>query len=61
MDQMMVDVTEIPDVKVEDVVTLVGRDGNASISMEEIADPAMRFNYEMVSSVGKRVPRIYDI
>ena len=61
MDQMMVDVTEIPDVKVEDVVTLVGREGNASISMEEIADPAMRFNYEMVCSVGKRVPRIYDI
>ena len=61
MDQMMVDVTEIPDVKAEDVVTLVGRDGNASISMEEIADPAMRFNYEMVCSVGKRVPRIYDI
>ena len=61
MDQMMVDVTEIPDVKVEDVVTLVGPDGNASISMEEIADPAMRFNYEMVCSVGKRVPRIYDI
>lgn len=61
MDQMMVDVTEIPDVKVEDVVTLVGHDGNASISMEEIADPAMRFNYEMVCSVGKRVPRIYDI
>ena len=61
MDQMMVDVTEIPDVKVEDVVTLVGRDGNASISMEEIADPAMRFNYEMICSVGKRVPRIYDI
>ena len=61
MDQMMVDVTEIPDVKVEDVVTLVGRDGNAFISMEEIADPAMRFNYEMVCSVGKRVPRIYDI
>lgn len=61
MDQMMVDVTEIPDVKVEDVVILVGRDGNASISMEEIADPAMRFNYEMICSVGKRVPRIYDI
>lgn len=61
MDQMMVDVTEIPDVKVEDVVTLVGRDGNASISMEEIADPAMRFSYEMICSVGKRVPRIYDI
>jgi len=59
MDQMMVDVTGIPDVKVEDLVTLVGRDGEERITMEDIADPAMRFNYEMVCNIGKRVPRIY--
>lgn len=59
MDQMMVDVTDIPDVKVEDTVTLVGKDGEDRITMEEIADPAMRFNYEMVCNIGKRVPRIY--
>lgn len=60
MDQMMVDVTDIPDVQVEDVVTLIGRDGDASITVEEVADPAMRFNYEMVCNIGKRVPRIYS-
>lgn len=59
MDQMMVDVTDIPDVKMEDLVTLVGTDGGERISIEEIADPAMRFNYEMVCNIGKRVPRIY--
>ena len=40
MDQMMVDVTDIPDVQVEDVVTLVGTDGDETITIEEIANPA---------------------
>lgn len=60
MDQMMVDVTDIPDVKVEDVATLVGRDGDAFIPVEEIADPAARFNYEMLCDISSRVTRIYD-
>jgi len=59
MDQMMVDVTEIPDVQVEDVVTLIGRDGKACIPVEEIADPAGRFNYEMLCDISPRVTRIY--
>ncbi len=59
MDQMMVDVTDIPEVQVEDIVTLVGRDGNRELSIEEVADPAARFNYEMVCNISKRVPRIY--
>ena len=49
MDQMMVDVTDIPDVQVEDVVTLVGTDGDETITIEEIANPAARFDYEMLS------------
>ena len=48
MDQMMVDVTDIPDVQVEDVVTLVGTDGDETITIEEIANPAARFDYEML-------------
>ena len=60
MDQMMVDVTDIPEVQVEDIVTLVGRDGNRELSIEEVADPAARFNYEMVCNISKRVPRIYN-
>ena len=59
MDQMMVDVSHIPDVKVEDMVTLIGREGDRGITMEEVADPACRFNYEMACGISKRVPRIY--
>ncbi|MBQ9321892.1 MAG: alanine racemase, partial [Eubacterium sp.] len=59
MDQMMVDVTDIPDVQIEDVVTLIGHDGDAYISVEEVADPAGRFNYEMLCDISPRVTRRY--
>ncbi len=59
MDQMMVDVTEIPDVKVNDRVTLVGRDGEETITVEQIAAAADSFNYEFVCGISRRVPRIY--
>ena len=59
MDQMMVDITDIPDVKIEDKVTLIGQDGENRISVEDMADLSGSFNYEFVCHVGKRVPRIY--
>ena len=59
MDQMMVDVTEIPDVQVNDRVVLVGADGDEVITMEEIARAADSFNYEMVCGISRRVPRFY--
>ena len=59
MDQMMVDVTDIPDVQVNDRVTLVGRDGTEIITMEQIAEAADSFNYEFVCGISRRVPRIY--
>ena len=59
MDQFMVDVTEISDVKMGDEVTLMGRDGEAFLSVEELADMSYSFNYEFVCDVGKRVPRCY--
>lgn len=59
MDQMMVDVSHIPDVCVEDVVTLVGRDGENRISIEELGELSGSFNYEMVCDVSARVKRIY--
>lgn len=59
MDQFMVDVTDIPDVTQGDDVTLVGRDGDGYISIEEVANMAYSFNYEFVCDVGKRVPRVY--
>lgn len=60
MDQMMVDVSGIPEVRAEDVATLVGRDGEGFIPVEEVADPAARFNYEMVCGISARVPRLYS-
>ena len=59
MDQLMVDVTDIPDTAVNDRVTLVGRDGEEVITMEDIAAAADSFNYEFVCGISRRVPRIY--
>lgn len=59
MDQFMVDVTGMDDVQVEDEVTLIGRDGDEFISVEEAAALAGTFNYEFVCDIGKRIPRIY--
>ena len=59
MDQLMVDVSHIPETKVNDRVTLVGRDGEEEITMEAIAAAADSFNYEFVCGISRRVPRIY--
>ena len=59
MDQMMVDVTDIPDIQINDRVVLVGRDGDEVITMEQIAEQADSFNYEFVCGISRRVPRFY--
>ena len=59
MDQFMVDISDFSGIKQGDEVTLVGRDGDEYISIEEIADMSYSFNYEFVCDVGKRVPRVY--
>lgn len=59
MDQTMVDVTEIPEAQVGDRVTLVGRDGGETITMEQIAAAAGSFNYEFACGVSRRVSRYY--
>ena len=59
MDQFMVDVTDIPDVKIGDAVTLLGKDGNEIITMEQLGELSGRFNYEFACLITPRVPRIY--
>ena len=59
MDQMMVDVTEIPDAALNDTVVLVGKSGGLNISVEEIAAQGDSFNYEFVCGISRRVPRVY--
>lgn len=58
MDQLMADVTGMG-VKQGDKVTLVGKDGENFISVEEVADASGSFNYEFCCSVAMRVPRVY--
>ena len=59
MDQFMIDVTDIPDVGRGCEVTLVGRDGDDCLSMEEVSEKAYSFNYELPCRSSRRVPRIY--
>ena len=59
MDQMMVDVTEIPDAALNDTVVLVGKSGDLNISVDEIAAQGDSFNYEFVCGISRRVPRVY--
>ncbi len=60
MDQMMVDVTDIPGVEAGDIATIIGRDGDAAISVDEIAAEAETISYEILCSLSRpRLPRIY--
>lgn len=59
MDQFMIDVTDIPNVKVGDCVTLIGRDGDKFIPIEEPAFLAGSFQYELPCVLSKRLPRKY--
>ena len=59
MDQMIVDVTEIPQTREGDSVTLLGSDGAERITAEYLGDLSGRFNYELVCDLTKRVPRVY--
>jgi alanine racemase len=59
MDLCMVDVTDVPGVEVGDAVTLLGRDGEASIAPGELAAWAGGIVYEITSGLSRRVPRTY--
>lgn len=59
MDQFMVDVTHLPQVEKGDVVTLMGKDKEKQLTVEEVAGLAGSFNYEFCCDVGRRVPRVY--
>ena len=58
MDQTTIDVTHIPDVRQGDEVVLIGRQGLAEITVEEVARQLGTINYEVVSEILARVPRV---
>lgn len=59
MDQLMLDVTDIPDIQEGDTVTIVGTDGENTLSFDEMAEIGNTVNYEKICIIGKRVSRIY--
>lgn len=59
MDQSMIDVTSIKDVKVGDEVVLFGAQDKNFISIDEVANKLGTINYEIVCMIAKRVPRVY--
>ena len=60
MDLTLIDVTNVPAVRTEDEVTFMGREGELSISAEEIARTAGTLSYEVTCGISDRVPRIYS-
>jgi alanine racemase len=59
MDAFMVDLTELPDVKIGEEVVLLGKQGKEKIEAHQIAGWANSFSYEIISRMGKRLPRVY--
>jgi alanine racemase len=59
MDQAALDVSTVPNVQVGDVVTLIGRDGDATLTADDLAEAAGTISYEVLCGISSRVPRRY--
>jgi alanine racemase len=59
MDQMMLDVSEVPDVKIGDTITLLGLDGDERITLTDWAERLDTIEYELMCGLRVRLPRIY--
>jgi alanine racemase len=59
MDQCMLQLDSVPDARVGDEVILIGRQGEAVITAEEIGQAWGTNNYDVVCGLTARVPRIY--
>jgi alanine racemase len=59
MDLTMLDVGHIDNVRVEDEVVIIGRQGDEVISADEVAAQLNTINYEVVTALMHRVPRVY--
>jgi len=58
MNLTMIDVTDIEGVKVQDLVYLIGEDGEESVSADTLAELAQTINYEVLSRISPHIPRI---
>ena len=60
MDQFMIDISDIQNVKLYDEVILIGKSGDESLTADEMAQMLETIGYEVICDVGKRVPRVYN-
>lgn len=58
MDQCMIDVTDIPDVKLGDTVIIMGEEGKLSVTADDIGDQALTIPYEITCGFGQRMEKI---
>ena len=58
MDQCMIDVTDIPDVKLGDTVIVMGKEGKLSVTADDIGDQALTIPYEITCGFGQRLEKI---
>jgi len=59
MDQCMIDATSVNNIDIGNEVILFGRNLNSEISVEEVANLCGTISYEILCSLGRRVPRVY--
>jgi len=59
MDQCMIDVTDVPGVKLGDEAVIMGSQGGLSILADEIGEKTGTINYEIVCAFGQRLPKVY--
>jgi alanine racemase len=59
MDVTVVDVTEVPGVAEGDVATLLGRDADEEIRVDQLAARVGTISYEILTGLGPRLPRVY--
>lgn len=59
MDQSMIDITDVPEVNLDDVVTIFGDANEGFISLDEVAEQMNTIHYETTCLIAKRVPRVF--
>ncbi|MBI4300961.1 MAG: alanine racemase [Chloroflexi bacterium] len=59
MDLLMADVTDMSGVQLDQEVVIIGRQGDAEIPVEEVAEQADTVSYEIICRISARVPRVY--
>ena len=60
MDQMMIDITDIPDASADSSVVLMGEQKSEKITADDLSDLCDTISYEILTSISERVPRVYQ-